>query len=715
MAINKKRLTVTEFDFDDVKNNLKIFLKGQTEFKDYDFEGSGMSALLDVLAYNTHYLGFNANMLANEMFLDSASLRSSVVSHAKTLGYVPNSARASVATVDVNLNTTSLASATMSAGTVFTTTVDDVDYQFVTASDKTASSIGNIIPFLSVEIYEGTFISTRYTVDTSDVDQRFLLTDNRADKTTLTVKVQNSSSDSTTATYTEATDITQVTATSEVYFIQEVETGKFEVYFGDGVVGNALEDGNIVIFTYVVSNKAAANGASVFTNASTIATVSDVAVSTVSNASSGSEAESIASIKYNAPLDYASQGRCVTSEDYKVFTKRYFSNTQAVQVFGGESGSYDSSLGVVSTPEYGKVFISIKSTTGLDLTTSEKTKLVRDLAPFTVASTTPVIVDPAITYLILNTKFKYDSSATTKTSDSLETLVTSTLQNYNDNSLEQFEGMYRHSKVTGLVDNVDTSITSNITTVKMAKKFIPTLNASTSYTINFDNAFYNPKRHREELTYAVAPTLTIGTITGTFTIGEVITGATSGATGRIMNITSPFSYISTNSLSFTVGEVITGESSTATTTVTATNLGGDEEHSKTRMGTITSTGFKISGDATNEMFFDDDGTGILRIYYLSAGERIYQDQTAGTVDYDNGTIAISGVNITTVSDVDGIDSTQIRVIAIPNSYDVIPKRNQILEIDFVNLIVTGEVDTVAIGDSTAGTSYSAAPSQVPFG
>ena len=283
MAVNDTRLNVTEFDFDEVKNNLKIFLKGQTEFKDYDFEGSGMSVLLDVLAYNTHYLGFNANMLANEMFLDSASLRSSIVSHAKTLGYVPTSARAATATVDVTLNTTTLATATMDAGTVFTTSNDGTDYQFVTANDVTASNIGSGITFNDVKIYEGTFVTTRYTVDTSDADQRFLLRDNRSDTSTLTVKIQTSSSDTTTATYTEATDITQVTTSSKVYFLQEVENGKFEIYFGDGVIGTALSDDNIIIMTYVVSNKSDANGAAIFTNSGAIATIADVAVATATS------------------------------------------------------------------------------------------------------------------------------------------------------------------------------------------------------------------------------------------------------------------------------------------------------------------------------------------------------------------------------------------------------------------------------------------------
>ena len=627
MAVNDTRLNVTEFDFDEVKDNLKIFLKGQTEFKDYDFEGSGMNSLLDVLAYNTHYLGFNANMLANEMFLDSASLRSSVVSHAKTLGYVPTSARAATATVDVTLNTTALASATMEAGQVFTTTVEGTDFQFVTAADVTASNIGSGITFNDIDIYEGTFVTTRYTVDTSDVDQRFLLRDNRADTTTLTIKVQTSSSDTTTATYTEATDITQVATDSKVYFLQEVEAGRFEVYFGDGIVGIALSDDNIVIMTYVVSNKSDANGAAIFKNSGAIASITDVAVATVSSASGGSEAETIKSIKYNAPLDYAAQGRCVTAEDYKVYAKKLFPKTQSVSVFGGESGSFDSSLGVVSTAEYGKVFISIKSTTGLELTSAEKTNLVKDLAPYTIASTTPVIVDPTTTFLILNTIFKFDTSATTSTAAELESLVSTTLQNYNTSDLEQFEGLFRHSKVLALIDNTDTSIMSNTTNITLAQKFTPTTTAATSYTINFNNAFYNPHT----------------------------------------------------------------------------------EHNKASGGIITSSAFYISGDTTNLHYFDDDGAGNLRLYYISAGARVYADSTAGTVTYSTGQIIINSIHITSADVVDGAASTQIRITAIPNSKDIVALRNQILEIDFVNTSITGEVDTVAVGDSAAGTDYVSRP------
>ena len=624
MAINDKRLEVTEFDFDEVKSNLKIFLKAQNQFTDYDFEGSGMNILLDVLAYNTHYLGFNANMLANEMFLDSSSLRSSIVSHAKTLGYTPTSARASKAIVDVTLNTTD-SSLTMPAGTVFNTTVDGTTYKFSTITDVTKSNTGNSIPFLNTDIYEGTFITTRYTVDSSDIDQRFLLTDNRADTTTLTVKIQTSSSDSTTTTYTKTTDITQVTASSNVYYLQEVEAGLFEIYFGDGVIGSALSDGNIVILTYVVSNKSLANGASLFTNAATIASVSDIAVATVAAASAGSEPESLQSIKYNAPLSYASQGRCVTAEDYKVYAKQYFPNTKSVSVFGGEGGSFDTSLGVVSTPEYGKVFIAIESTTGNNLTDTEKSTLITALSPFTVASITPVIVDTQTTNIILGITFQFDSSKTTETATSLASKINTTLTSYNTSNLAQFDGAFRHSKVTGLIDDTDTSITSNITTVTLAHNLAPTLNTATAYTIQLNNKFYNPH---------------------------------SG-------------------------------------------------HNSSSGGVLASTGFKVSGDTTNVQFFDDDGAGNIRRYILVAGVRQYQDNTAGTITYSSGEIKISSVNITSIENVDEAASTFIRLTVTPDSLDIIPVRNQILKIDFVNTSIIGSVDNIAAGDSSTGTATSA--------
>ena len=621
MAATRKRLSVTEFDFDEVKDNLKVFMRNQTEFKDYDFEGSGLSALLDVLAYNTHYLGFNANMLANEMFLDSSQLRSSVVSHAKTLGYTTRSATAAKATVNVFLNTSN-ASATMPAGTVFTSSVGDTSYQFVTISDVTAPLSGSTIAFNDTIIYEGSYVSSRYTADTQNVEQRFLINNDRADTTTLTVNVQNSASDTITSSYTLATDIAGLTSTSNVYFLQEVEDGKYEIYFGDGILGNAIEDGNIVIMNYVITNKGVANSAAVFVSSAAIDTVNSVNVRTVSAAAGGSEPESIESIKYNAPLDYASQGRCVTADDYKTYVKQLFANTQAVSVWGGEAGSYNGVTGVSEVAEYGKVFISVKSTTGLNLNEVQKSQLVTDLAPFTVASITPVVVDPEVLNIILTINFKYDSNATSSSKEDLETIVSTTATNYNNDYLKIFNSVFRHSQFTSLVDASDTSILNNTTTVTLASRYTPSTSGSFSFTVPFGNKLFNPH---------------------------------SG-------------------------------------------------HNSSSGGIIASTGFYIQ-DNTNEMFFDDDGAGNLRIYYLVSGVRTYYSSAAGTVNYTSGLVSVNPVYITTVSNVDNSISSAIRLTATPSSNDIVGQRNQIIEIDLVNTTISGGQDTIAVNSAGGSTGY----------
>ena len=625
------QLQVTELDFDDIKENLKTFLKAQTKFKDYDFEGSGMSVLLDTLAYNTHYLAFNANMAANEMFLDSAALRSSVVSHAKMLGYEVSSARAPIAYLNV-IATTSNDTITMPAGTSFSTSVDTGSYSFVTISDITSSNSGGAITFRDVPVYEGTFITSTYTVDTSDISQRFVLTDDRSDITTLTVQVQNSVSDTGTTTYTKATDITQLTNSSTVYFCQEVEAGKFEIYFGDGIVSKALVDGNIVTLKYVVTNKAEANGVESFTSPSSIGGVTAISVQTLSRAEGGAEPESIESIKLSAPLDYASQGRAVTTQDYKTYVKKLFPNAKTVSVWGGEDGSYDPSLGVLATPEYGKVFISIKSITNKNLTSVQKSNLVSALAPYKVASITPVIVDAETTNIILTVTAQYDKNATTSSPSELESKISNTLSNYNNSNLETFDQPFRHSKVTSLIDNTDTSILNSTATVVIGKFFTPLLNSESSYSINFNNRIYNPHPN----------------------------------------------------------------------------------HNIQQGGVISSTGFFLrentiytqSDTSSKEYFLDDDGNGTVRLYSLTGLTRIYNPIAAGSVNYMTGIINLLPMNFISVSNVDGNTSNQIRVTAVPNSYDIIPVRNQVLQLDLVNTTINATVDAITstgIGYTTTTT------------
>jgi len=484
MATTEKRLDVTDLDFDDIKGNLKTFMRNQSDFTDYDFEGSGINALLDVLAYNTHYLAMNMNMVANEAFLDTASVRSSVVSHAKTLGYTPNSVRAPIAFVNVTLNNIgNLTSASIPVGTVFTTVIDDVNYQFVTVAEHSTQIQNGIISFTNLPIYEGTYVTNRYTVDTDNVDQKFYVNDENGDTTTLIVDVFDNSSSTSSTTFTLATDTTQTASDSNVYFLQESVDGKFEIYFGDGIIGKALSDGNIVRMRYVVTNKTKANGASSFSTSATISGITNITTATVSNASGGAEKESIQSIKFNAPLDYAAQGRAVTVNDFKAVVPKVYANAKSVQVYGGEDND---------VPTYGKVYISIVPTTGA-ITASAKLDIVKNLKNnYTVASVTPEIVDPEYTKIRLNVNFSYNSKNTVKAQETLVSNVTKTITDFNTNNLSKFDAAFRYSPFSSLIDNTDSAITSNITTLKLSKDFTPTLNTSTKYTIPFSNALYNP-------------------------------------------------------------------------------------------------------------------------------------------------------------------------------------------------------------------------------
>ena len=609
------KLDISRLDFDGIKDNLKTFLSQQDEFTDYDFEGSGMNILLDVLAYNTHYLGYNANMLANEMYLDSADQRSSVVSLAKQVGYTPRSAVSSTAKIDVLVNNGTGASITMSRGTKFTTTVDGTNYSFVNNADVSISPVDGVYKFSNLDIYEGTYLNYKYTVNTSDIEQRFIIPNDNVDTTTLTVKVQESASDSTTNTYTLASGITGLDNTSKVYFLQEVENGRFEVYFGDGVLGQAIADGNIVILDYVTCNRDEPNGATSFTLSGTVGGFSNVTITTVNNAANGDAPETIKSIKYNAPRDYTSQDRAVTAEDYKVLVKSLYANAQSVQVYGGEDAA---------TPDYGKVYISIKAKSGSNLTEVTKTSIVQSLKSYAVASVTPVIIDPETTFITLTTTFKYDSSLTTKDISTLQTNVLDAVSSYNTDTLEDFTGMFRYSAVVKTIDDADSSILSNITKVKMYKYITPTLSSGLKYTLSFNNAFYNPH----------------------------------------------------------------------------------SEHNKSAGGIVSSTGFKINDDSsTNEHFLDDDGNGNIRVYYLSGTTRIYTSSSYGTINYSTGQIILTSANITSISNVDGAASTQIRVTVQPDSNDIVPVRNQVLSIDTANSSFTGSVDEIESGSSQAGTGY----------
>jgi len=479
MAINSKgKIEITDLDFDTVKDNFKSFLSQQTQFTDYNFEGSGMSVLMDLLAYNTHYLAFHANMLANEMFIDTALTRSSAVSHAKALGYLPSSSKSSNAYVDVTVTgvPTSQTSLVMDAGSIFTSSVNDTSYQFVTIGDHTATSSSGTFVFSGIRIYEGTRIRFQYTVNTSNLEQRFVIPSATVDTSTIVVSVQASSSDITTEVYTLNTDYATLTSTSLKYFLQEVEDGRYEVYFGDGIIGKKPIDGNIILLDYVVTNGSLADGASAFTTASTVGGYSNVTALSTANASGGGDAESVDSIKFNAPLKYAAQGRAVTPDDYKSIVPSVYSNIKSIQCWGGEDND---------PPIYGKVYIAINPNTGTTLTATTKNSIIASLKNYNVASIVPEIVDPEILYLVMSITVKYNSTLTEKTKSDIQALVETTVSSFNTNNLQKFDSVFRHSNLLKDIDDTDTSILSSTATMKLKRIITPTLSAITKYTIGF--------------------------------------------------------------------------------------------------------------------------------------------------------------------------------------------------------------------------------------
>ena len=610
----KHRLEISELDFENIKGSLKRFLSNQNEFKDYNFEGSSMAILLDLLAYNTHYLAYNANFVANEMFMDTAQLRSSVASLAKLVGYTPNSARAPIADLKLVINDGTGASITIPAGTKFTSSIDGLTYTFVSVGDKVVQPVDGIYTCQSLDVYEGTYVTYSYTYDSTDIDQRFLIPSDRADTTTIKVVVQNSSSDVTQNTYTKATSITELDGTSKVYFLQEAEDGQYEIYFGDGVIGKELEDGNIINVSYVVTNKTEANGATSFSLSGSISGFNDVTVTVNSSAQGGADPENLESIKFNAPNFYSSQDRAVTVEDYKTKVKQLYANTQSVSAWGGEDAE---------TPFYGRVYISILPTSGSNLTDSTKDRIVKDLKKYSVASVTPVIIDPETTDIVLTTTVKFDEKTTTKVADTIKSNVITTITNYNANTLQSFDTMFRHSKLTGLIDDTDNSILSNITTVQLRKSFTPTIGSSTKYSINFANALYNPH---------------------------------SG-------------------------------------------------HNTSSGGILSSTGFKIDGNTTDVFFLDDDGDGNVRRYKMDGSVRSYANSTQGTINYSTGLVEVNSLNVSNIENIRGAASTVIEVTVKPNSNDIVPIRNQVLDIDVANSSVTVEADTLVGGSANAGIGY----------
>jgi hypothetical protein len=612
ITVSKERLNVTEMDFDQIKSNLKTFLQSQTQLADYDYEGSAISTIIDVLAYNTFYNAFNANLNINEIFLDTAQVRNNVVSHAKSLGYVPRSTTSAFATINVIVNNPSgsPSSLAMARGTTFQTKIDNKTYNYVNLAAETIVPVNGVYTFSNLQINQGTLRSQEYIVDNTDTSQKYEIPDTAIDTATLIVKVKTNAASASFEVFTLVTNIVDVNQSTNAYFLQEGMDGKYEIYFGDNVFGKKLAAGNIVQLEYLTTDGAASNNANNFTLTGNIAGNTNVTVTLASSAGGGASREESNSIKFNAPLSFLAQNRVVTADDYKAIVKNNYTNAETVSVWGGEEQA---------VPEYGKVFLSIKPGNAETLTEVQKT-FIKDsiLKTKNLVSITPEIVDPDYTYIKLEVFFKYDPNLTSLTAGELKDQVIATITNYNNTNLKKFDGVFRASQVTTLVDATNPSILNTIQRVFVQKRLTPNVGYPQKYTLEFS---------------------------------------------------SPFS-----------SNIATGAS------------------------VIDSSEFIMNGfnHKMQDVPTTDPNIRKVQLYRISNNQKIITTVDAGTVNIKTGTVELTNFN----PDGGVVGSyAYITVTGTPSSNDLAPRRNQLLQIDLLQTVVTPQVDEIATGSVIAGIGY----------
>ena len=490
-----KQLNVTELDFDKIKSNLKNYLKELPggEYQDWDFEGSGLNQLIDVLAYNTHYNAVLAHNTMNESFIDSAQIRSNVVSRAKLLGYVPRSVTAPKATLSITFPgdvNGSRDSYTIQSGLKFTTTVNDVTYTFITIEDYTTQldQISDSYIFPAVEIYQGRIKHNKYVVDEAAMNQNFEINDTTIDISHLSVDVYDNSRSNSFQSYTRFDQIGAVGADSAVYFIQENYDNHYEISFGDNVFGKKPDSLNIIDFKYLSTFGADANNASIFEWASVGDSPS--AITTISKASGGTTREGIESIRFNAPLSFIAQNRTVTIDDYKSIIGQNITGIQSLSVWGGQDND---------PPEFGKVFISAKPVEGDFLSEQTKADITDLLKTKRVIAILPKIVDPTYTRLYFDVLFKYDSNRTSLSRGQLETKVRGAIEEFNTEELQRFDGVFRSSQMLSLIDNTDFSILNSVIRVFVYKTLNIVYANLTPLQLNFDMPLYGDEDEDESL------------------------------------------------------------------------------------------------------------------------------------------------------------------------------------------------------------------------
>jgi hypothetical protein len=678
MAANTNTQVVS-LDFDSLKNNFITYLQGQDTFKDYNFEGSALNQLVDVLTYNTQYNAYYLNMVANEMFLDSATQRSSVVSQAKVLNYTPQSAIAPTATVNVTFTNVSTSSLTLPAYQTFSSSaINGVNYTFVNPNSYTVNVSNNTAIFPNVQIKQGVYATYRFTVSSAtNPNYIFEIPDSAIDTTSLQVLVQTSSSNSSYTIYNQAmpADYLTLDSTSQVYFLQEALNGNYEIYFGDGVLGQQLVDGNIVVVNYVSTEGTAAAGANSFVLLNTVSGYSPSAVLSVTPATAGSDKETIDSIKFQAPKTFAAQGRAVSKSDYisAIQQNNQGFSFDAVNVWGGEENN---------PPVYGQVFVSLKPTGAYNLTNAQKQAIITNIIqPISVLTVTPTIVDPDYTYIKINVNALYDPTKTTLTSAQLETGITSSIQSFATSTLNTFNSTFNAYDLLSAVQTYDASIITSEYSIQLQKKFFPNLTTPTTYTLS-----YNTPLERGVFSSGVtsSPAMqfidksnTANIIDGVYL--EEVPQETHGI-DSVSVINPGFNY--TSAPTVTINGDGTGATAEAVIaggriqSIIVTNSGNNYTSA---IATITPVEGDTTGQNAAAVVNLEGRYGIIRSYYYSTNNNVKTvlNTNAGTIDYDAGVVTLTSFGPLNVDNVLG----QLAVTVTPKTSIISSTYNGIITVD----------------------------------
>ena len=664
-----ERLRITELDFDQIKLNLKNFLRQQEQFSDYDFEGSGLSVLIDLLAYNTHYNAYYLNMVANESFLDTALLRDSIVSHAKTLGYTPRSFTAPVAFVNISVESfdTTPARLTIPRGYVFLSQIiDNTSYNFITLDDVSVTKTGTTFEFENVAIYEGQLVDLTFVYSRQDNPKRiFSLPNENIDTKTLKVSIRPTESSTESEVFEMVSDVVEIDGNSSVYFLQEGTEGTYQIYFGDGNLGKELPDGAYVTVSYLITNGDAANGADGFVGTQLIDGFSEFVVSTVSPAAGGDVRENSENIRRSAISQFSSQNRLVTFKDYESYILANYPNVEALSVWGGEEET---------PPVYGKVYVALKPRENFFLSDIEKQRIIDSIiTPKSIVSVGVEIRDPEFLFLQLQNFVKYDKRKTNQTAEQLKALIDASIQTYKETKLNSFGSTFVVSDILESIKLVSpNSIIGARSVLRLQKRFLPQLNISRAYSVDFSSEISRGTNSNRLISSQFDVFDSVGTLRRVQI--EEIPQSFSGVT-EIQVIDPGSGYTTRPTVTITGdGTGATAEAVVVNGRVISINVTNRGINYTRAIVTISGgNGFGASAIVVLDARFGDLRT----VFFDSLSRRQVVNPKVGTINYDTGKIEINDLRVISVPSPDGL----IRISAESTSSVIQSTRNTIITLD----------------------------------